>query len=138
MKLKTRNLLIASFVTLGLLTSLVSASASNIKPEASIKQTQSLISQKNQNNQPNVVKQPTQNFSLSVKIFAAFVFIGFISGCVGSISGCFFQYRQYKKLTKQKSQIFVEMENFESIEKINVPLREKQIETLERIWKKNS
>ena len=163
MKQKIRNLLTASFVTLGLLTLLTSSSVANIKPGASIKQSQSLMNdtaniapvnhtltktvvsykdklitvsvRNNQFNRPNLVEEPAQNFSLLTKIFAAFVLVGLISGCVGSISGFVFQYRQYKKLTEQKPQVLPEAKDFASFGKINVSLREKQIETLERIWK---
>jgi hypothetical protein len=38
-------------------------------------------------------------------------------------------------LTEQKPQVLPEAKDFASFGKINVSLREKQIETLERIWK---
>ena len=165
LKIPILNLLTASFATLGLLALPGSAFAFNIEPQAGIKQTQPLMNgigntdevnrtwtqtqrvvaqdksivvptQKTQSNQPNFVKQPAQ--TLLAGIFMTFVLIGFLSGCVGSISGCLFQYRQYKRLTQQKSETLPLIDDLERIEKTNVPFREQQIETLERIWNMKS
>jgi|GEM_PF-3348316 len=103
-----------------------------------------------QSSQPKLAWQTDQSPSFLAGVFFTFVLIGFILGCI-------LQYRQYRKeRAKRTAAILLEIEtlakirllerkNLERIEKMKsdidetiIPQREKQLETLERIWKMRS
>lgn len=75
--------------------------------------------------------------------YLAGVFITFM--IVGMILGCFLRYRKCKKQRNHQTvEIIREIETLEKVQKVTTeveqnmtPQRKKQIETLEKIWKKN-
>ena len=96
--------------------------------------------------QPNLARQTPQSKSLIAEIFVTSAIVGFILGCL-------LQYKEYKKeRTKRDAELLLEIETLEKIRRLEIensekiqnmksdidqiitPQRQKQIETLERIW----
>ena len=105
-----------------------------------------VASRTSESRQPNLARQTPQSTSFIAGIFVTFAILGFILGCL-------LQYKEYKKeLTKRNAELLLEIETLEKIRRLEIensekiqkmksdidqtiiPQREKQIETLEKIW----
>ncbi len=92
-----------------------------------------------------IISQPSQPKSTSQAIENASPPVGlFPIAILGCALGCFLKFREYKKQRRELEQIFEELEEIETLERIletppSVDQKvsfEKQVETLEKIFKK--